>query len=116
MLTPKPPRHPGFEQLVECPQEVLPELAGRRMFLLQFNDVEPADVEVIRQGLIQRLKYEHTLFLPLVLARISKDTDARKSTRAWSLTADAEENITVYPTRTASDGLRKFYLPLPLAA
>ncbi len=50
---------------------MLPELAGRRLFLLQFDDVESADVEVIRQGLIQKLQYEHTLFLPLVLARTS---------------------------------------------
>ena len=71
MLTPKSSRHPGFEGLVECPQQMLPELAGRRMFLIQFDDVEPTDVEVIRQGLIQKLKYERTLFLPLVLARTS---------------------------------------------
>lgn len=71
MLTPKPLRHPGFEGLLECPQEMLPKLAGRRLFLLQFDDVESGDIEVIRQGLVQKLKYEHTLSLPLVLARTS---------------------------------------------
>ena len=50
--------HPSFNSVEEVHQEMVPELAGKRLFLVRYNGVENADVEVIRQGLVQKLGYE----------------------------------------------------------
>ena len=52
--------HQSFLGALEFPERLFPQLAGRRMFWVEYSDVEAQDVETIRQDLSRNLKYENT--------------------------------------------------------
>ena len=60
--------HQSFAGVLECPQQLLPELAGRRLFCVGFSEIDSRDVETIRQELGQALKYVVSLRSCIFLA------------------------------------------------
>lgn len=52
--------HQSFLGALEFPERLFPQLAGRKMFWVEYSDVEAQDVETIRQDLCRNLKYENT--------------------------------------------------------
>ena len=65
----------------ECPQEMIPALAGRRIFRVMYGDgrdIEKDDVEIIRKDLEKSLKYGNRPSLPptsSAVITLSTDTD-----------------------------------------
>ena len=52
--------HQSRPSVEECPQEMIPALAGRRIFRVMYGDgrdIEKDDVEIIRKDLERGLKY-----------------------------------------------------------
>ena len=97
---------------MECPQQAFPELAGRRLFLLKYSDIDPRDVETIRRELGQALRYTNSHFFWLLLVLLSLFTStitdkANISTQAWSITQGADGKYKFYPEQTGADKIRQ---------
>ena len=97
---------------MECPQQAFPELAGRRLFLLKYSDIDPRNVETMRRELGQALKYTNTHFFWFLLAllplfSLTNTNKPKISTQAWSITQGADGKYKFHPEQTGAYQIRE---------
>ena len=97
---------------MEFPQQVFTQLAGKRLFWIIYEDLDPRDVETIRLELARALRCAISpspcdLFYHHPISSLTTN-DASISTKAWSFKKDANGRIIFSPERTGAGELCEY--------